>query len=203
MSWRPTPVPLPVDKAVILVRLATLFVNYRMADRMTAVLEPQAAGRTIAVEARDRIHFQQPVPTKPDETDAPTLEMAPAARDMAPTVDLDNPAAPFHCGVAMTAGPVPIASLGWAPLELGSSEWSCTCGYTVDGGPIGDPLESLRLASARVESLQWELDAAQERFENAVRSAAKLGAEREVLGRAAGLSAVELQEFLDCGAQSM
>ncbi|WP_457945935.1 hypothetical protein ACTAQI_11350 [Pseudarthrobacter sp. alpha12b] len=148
---------------------------------MTAVLEPQAAGQTIPVQAHDDIQLQPAAP-----------------------MVLDDPAAPFHCGVEMTAGPVPIASLGWAPLELGSSEWSCTCGYKMDGAPAGgDPLESVRLASARVESLQWELDAAQERFENAVRSAWKLGAAQEALGRAAGLSSVELQEFLAGGSPLM
>lgn len=109
---------------------------------------------------------------------------------------LDDPAAPFHCGVAMAAGPVPIASLGWAPLELGSSEWSCTCGYTMDGSPAGEPLEAVRLASARMESLQWELDAAQQRFEGALRSASRLGAEQGALARAAGLSVGELRDIL-------
>ncbi|UUL77461.1 hypothetical protein NG819_08385 [Pseudarthrobacter sp. Fe7] len=156
---------------------------------MTAVLEPLAAGRAIPVQAYDEILLQPAAPTVPDDVAAPAA--------------LEDPAAPFHCGVEMTAGPVPIASLGWAPLELGSSEWSCTCGYKVDGGPAGDPLESVRLASARVESLQWELDAAQDRFENAVRNASKLGAGQEALGRAAGLGAVELQELLAGSAQSI
>jgi hypothetical protein len=57
-------------------------------------------------------------------------------------------------------------------------------------------LEAVQLASARVESLRWELDAAQERFANAVRSASKLGAGRGVLSRAAGLTVQELQEVL-------
>jgi hypothetical protein len=102
----------------------------------------------------------------------------------------------MHCGVEMTAAPVPIASLGWAPLELGSSEWSCACGYRMDGGPAGDPLEAVRLASARVESIQWELDAAQEGFANAVRSASRLGAAPDALSDAAGLTELELREFL-------
>lgn len=140
---------------------------------MTAVLEPQAPGQSTRVE-----HYEE-LPLQP-----------------APSV-IGDPAAPFHCGAAMAAGPVPIASLGWAPLELGSAEWSCACGYRiVDGGTAGDPLEAVQLASARVESLQWELDAAQERFEHAVQSAARLGTGREDLGRAAGLTVEELQDIL-------
>ena len=71
----------------------------------------------------------------------------------------------------------------------------------VDGGPAGDPLEAVRLASARVESLQWELDAAQERFGSALQSAAELGAGSGALSRAAGVSAEELQEILCAGVQ--
>ncbi|WP_254703238.1 hypothetical protein [Pseudarthrobacter sp. C4D7] len=163
---------------------------------MTAVLEPQAAGRRIPVQAHDdfRLHPVAPALNDAREVSAPLESPVPA-------MELEDPAAPFHCGVAMTSGPVPIASLGWAPLELGSSEWSCACGYTMDETPAGDPLESVRLASARVESLQWELDAAQEQFENALRSASKRGAAHDALGRAAGLAPVELQEFLDGGAK--
>lgn len=139
---------------------------------MTAVLEPQAAGHSIPVT----IDTEPPV--QPAESPAP------------------EPAAPMHCGVEMTATPVPIASLGWAPLELGSSEWSCACGYRMDSEPAGDPLEAVRLASARVESIQWELDAAQEGFANAVRSASRLGAAPDALSDAAGLTELELREFL-------
>ncbi|MDQ0145920.1 hypothetical protein [Pseudarthrobacter niigatensis] len=160
---------------------------------MTAVLEPQAAGQPIPVQAHDDIQLH----LAPMELQEPPASALP--EEHAEPMDLEDPAAPFHCGVAMTAGPVPIASLGWAPLELGSSEWSCTCGYTMDSAPAGDPLESVRLASARVESLQWELDAAQEQFENALRTASKRGAEEDALGRAAGLSAVELQDILAGG----
>lgn len=165
---------------------------------MTAVLEPQAAGQRIHVQANDEFQLQPTAPSAVDKSTVPAL-----MDDPAPAMELDEPAAPFHCGVAMTSGPVPIASLGWAPLELGALEWSCTCGYTVDGSPAGDPLEAVQLASARVESLQWELDAAQEQFENAVRNASKHGAGEGALGRAAGLSAVELREFLGGGPRLM
>ncbi|MDQ0118010.1 hypothetical protein J2T22_001187 [Pseudarthrobacter defluvii] len=165
---------------------------------MTAVLEPQAAGQRIHVQADDVFQLQPTEPSAFDESPVSALLDGPA-----PAMDLGGPAAPFHCGVAMTSGPVPIASLGWAPLELGASEWSCTCGYTEGSSPAGDPLEAVRLASARVESLQWELDAAQEQFGNAVRNASKHGAGEGALGRAAGLSAVELREFLDGGSPLM
>ena len=145
---------------------------------MTAVLEPQAPGHL----ARAGHHEEFP------------LQPAPAAV-------FDEPAAPFHCGSAMTATPFPIASLGWAPLELASTEWSCRCGYIMDGGPVGDPLEAVRLASARVESLQWELDAAQERFGSVLRNAAELGAGHDALSRAAGLTVEELQDILDADVQ--
>ncbi|MEW1805866.1 hypothetical protein [Pseudarthrobacter sp. NPDC080039] len=143
---------------------------------MTAVLEPQAPGESLPVPGHDEV---------PRHASAPMV--------------LEDPAAPFHCGAAMTAAPVAIAELGWAPLELGAAEWTCPCGHRVDGGTDGEPLEAVRLASARLESLQWELDAAQERFENAVRSASRAGVGQEALGRAAGLSALELREFLAGG----
>lgn len=46
---------------------------------------------------------------------------------------------------------------------------------------------------------EWELDTAQEQFENALTSASNRGAGQEALVRAAGLGAAELQEFLDGG----
>ncbi|MDQ0663274.1 hypothetical protein QFZ35_001772 [Arthrobacter ulcerisalmonis] len=54
---------------------------------------------------------------------------------------------------------------------------------------------------ARNKSLQWELDAAQERFETAVRTASKRGAGQEAVGRAAGLAVEELQHILGAGVQ--
>ena len=143
---------------------------------MTAVLEPQAQGQSTPRETCSYPAYQQPL-----------------------AAVTTGPGIPFHCGAAMTESPVPIASLGWAPLELGSSEWSCECGYRMDGGPGGDPLEAVRLASARMESIQWELDAAQERFGSALRTASRLGARPEALAEAAGLSALELQDYLAAG----
>lgn len=114
---------------------------------------------------------------------------------------LDDTSAPFHCGHAMTSTPVPVPSLSWASTELDSKEWSCACGFKMDVGITADSMEAVRLESAMLESLQWEMDAAQERFEKAIRTASRLGADPEALGKAAGLTTEELQEVLDGGIQ--
>ncbi|WP_200831431.1 hypothetical protein [Arthrobacter sp. SLBN-112] len=57
------------------------------------------------------------------------------------------------------------------------------------------------MASARVESLQWEFDAAQERFGSVLRSAADLGAGHDALSRAAGVTVEELEDILRAGVQ--
>ena len=112
-----------------------------------------------------------------------------------------DPSAPFHCGVAMTSNPVLVPSLSWASTELDCKEWACGCGYKLDVGITADSMEAVRLESAMLESLQWEMDAAQERFESAVRAAARLGANAEALGKAAGLTSEELQDILAGNAQ--
>ena len=63
----------------------------------------------------------------------------------------------------------PLDSITWAYLPSGLAEWACPCGFRLDAGVADDPLLAVRTASARVESLQWELDAAQERLEQALR----------------------------------
>lgn len=153
-----------------------------MADRMTAVLEPQAPG-TPSLDG--------------GQAEPLTAGTAPSVAGLT----LDDPAAPFHCGMAMASTPVPVPSLSWASPELDSKEWTCACGFRLDVGLTADSMESVRLASAMVESLQWEMDAAQERFENAVRTAARLGAGPEALGKAAGLTAGELQDILAGGVE--
>ena len=90
----------------------------------------------------------------------------------------------------------PLDSITWAYLPSGLAEWACPCGFRLDAGVADDPLLAVRTASARVESLQWELDAAQERLEQALRTAASLGAGRAALGLAAGLPAAEIAELL-------
>ena len=165
---------------------------------MTAVLEPQAPGQSTFIENRGERPQESGVPIVLDHpTGLPGSSPAPDR-----TVhDLHDPAAPFHCGAAMTSTPVPVPSLSWASTELDSKEWTCACGFKVDVGITADSMEAVRLESAMLESLQWEMDAAQERFENAVRAASRLGAAPEALGKAAGLTAEELQEILAGGVQ--
>ncbi|MEQ4519746.1 hypothetical protein ABLI39_10345 [Pseudarthrobacter sp. B907] len=103
---------------------------------------------------------------------------------------------PSHCGAAMTMAAAESASLPWAPLQSGFAAWTCGCGYRLDADIAAEPLAAVRLASARVESLHWELDAAQERFENALKAASGLGADRSALALAAGLTPDELQDLL-------
>lgn len=112
--------------------------------------------------------------------------------------DAGTPAssAPSHCGAAMTMAADEPTSLPWAPLQSGFAAWTCGCGYRLDADIAADPLAAVRLASARVESLHWELDAAQERFGNALKAASGLGAERPALALAAGLTPDELQDLL-------
>lgn len=103
---------------------------------------------------------------------------------------------PVHCGTAMEKGTAPIESLFWAHLPSGLAEWTCQCGFRLDADIAADPLAAVRMASARVESLQWELDAAQEHFEKALRSAADLGAGYGALSMAAGLPGADLAHLL-------
>lgn len=103
--------------------------------------------------------------------------------------------APLHCGAEMLEVE-PLDSLAWAYLPSGLAEWACPCGFRLDAGVADDPLLAVRTSSARVESLQWELDAAQEHFEQTLRTAAALGAGRAALSMAAGLPAAELAELL-------
>ncbi|MDQ0768081.1 hypothetical protein QF031_000830 [Pseudarthrobacter defluvii] len=157
---------------------------------MTVVLEPQTHGESPYAgnrgehqqESRTQIAWNHPAAALPDAA-----------------FSLDDPAAPFHCGTAMTASPVPLPSLSWAPTELDCREWTCACGFKLDVGITADSMEAVRLESAMLESLQWEMDAVRERFESAVRTASRLGAAPEALGKAAGLTGEELQEILTGG----
>ncbi|MDP9986404.1 MULTISPECIES: hypothetical protein [Arthrobacter] len=159
---------------------------------MTAVLEPQAPGQSTFTGRRVEC-VQKAVPIALDHPSGLRgSSVAVNASDRA----LADPAAPFHCGTAMSSIPVPVPSLSWASTELDSREWACACGFKMDVGITADSMEAVRLESAMLESLQWEMDAAQERFENAVRAASRLGAAPEALGKAAGLAVEELQEIL-------
>ncbi len=168
-----------------------------MADRMTAVLEPQAPGQSTFIEDRG----ERPQESVSIDLNHPTGVPGSSFPAGHSSLGQDDPAAPFHCGAAMRSTPVPVPSLSWASTELDSREWPCACGFGLEGGITADSLETVRLESAMLESLQWEMDAAQERFENAVRAASRLGAAPEALGKAAGLTAEELQEILAGGAQ--
>jgi len=165
---------------------------------MTAVLEPQAPGKSTFTENRGE---RPQGSTVPIVLDHPTGLAGSSVAPERPDHGLDDPAAPFHCGAAMMSIPVPVPSLSWASPELDSREWTCACGFRLDVGITADSMETVRLESAMLESLQWEMDAAQERFENAVRAASRLGAAPEALGKAAGITAEELQEILAGGAQ--
>ncbi|WP_235009419.1 hypothetical protein [Arthrobacter sp. SLBN-83] len=166
---------------------------------MTAVLEPQAPGQSTFIENRGERLQESAVPIVLDQpTGLPGSSFAAEQRSGS---GMDDPAAPFHCGVAMMSTPVPVPSLSWASTELDSKEWTCACGFRMDVGITADSMEAVRLESAMLESLQWEMDAAQERFENAVRAASRLGAAPEALGKAAGLTPEELQEILSGGVQ--
>lgn len=140
---------------------------------------------------------------------APKADQAPVA-DF--TVNLDEPfagqgtpkakertasfEAPSHCGAEMSMSPDPDASLPWAQFHTGLGEWVCPCGFRQDVAPVADPLAAVRAASGRLESLQWEMDAAQAALATAVRAADQAGAERSGLGVAAGISAAELEDML-------
>ncbi|MEV8040593.1 hypothetical protein [Arthrobacter sp. NPDC080082] len=104
--------------------------------------------------------------------------------------------APSHCGAEMTMSPDPDASLPWAQFHTGLGEWVCPCGFRQDVAPVADPLAAVRAASGRLESLQWEMDAAQAALATAVRAADQAGAERSSLGVAAAISAAELEDML-------
>ena len=104
--------------------------------------------------------------------------------------------APTHCGAEMSMSPDPDASLPWAQFHTGLGEWVCTCGFRQDVAPVVDPLAAVRAASGRLESLQWEMDAAQAALATAVRAADQAGADRSGLGLAAGISSAELEDML-------
>lgn len=96
----------------------------------------------------------------------------------------------------MTSSPGPDASLPWAQFHTGLGEWICTCGFRQDAAPAVDPLAAVRAAAGRLESLQWEMDAAEAAFNAAVRNASRAGAEREALRLAAGLTADGLADVI-------
>jgi hypothetical protein len=111
---------------------------------------------------------------------------------MAPAPEsFEGPAAPIHCRRPMILAEATAS----ASTDL---EWTCACGFRKDTAPAltFHPLDGVWLAAARLESLQWELDAAQGALAKAVRAAAALGTERTALRTAAGLTEAELEAVL-------
>lgn len=106
---------------------------------------------------------------------------------------------PLHCGTAMTLASAPILPrLPWAADEPGAAEWACACGFRMAAATTEetDPLNAVRLMSARMESLQWELDHAQELLAEAVRKAIRCGAAPDALRNAANMDDAELHALL-------
>lgn len=104
--------------------------------------------------------------------------------------------APVHCGTSMVSAHVPVSSLPFTQFHTGEDEWVCTCGFRQNADFRGDPLAAVRAAGARLESLQWELDAAESAFASAVRGAASAGVGTKALSLETGLTSIEILEIL-------
>jgi hypothetical protein len=108
-----------------------------------------------------------------------------------PGLSPDVPAAPIHCRRPMILVETPAD-------RTAALEWACECGFRKDSGPAGTlhPLDTVWLAAARLESLQWELDAAYQSLGKTIRAAAAHGADPSALRSAAGLTEAEFQAVL-------
>lgn len=107
--------------------------------------------------------------------------------------------APLHCGMRMSPSSAP--SLPWAQTHTDLGEWVCACGFRQDSFPQDaelavDPLAAVHAAGARLETLQWEMDAAEAAFASAVKSAMAAWAESTAIAFEAGLTHAELLELL-------
>lgn len=103
---------------------------------------------------------------------------------------------PFHCGSAMAlclAGGAPPQT--WISVEPEWPEWTCGCGLRVSA-EIGDLLGAVLTASARVQTLELQLDAARAALDHAVRQALGSGMERGELALASGLNGSEIETLL-------
>jgi hypothetical protein len=78
------------------------------------------------------------------------------------------------------------------------AEWACRCGFRMAAATTEatDPLSAVRLMSARLETVQWELDHAQELLAEAVRKAVRFGASPGALREAANMEDTELEALL-------
>src|SRR5689334_8848226 len=96
---------------------------------------------------------------------------------------------PTHCGLAMTPSGAGAGSEPAWPM------WSCACGFRVDAD-ISDFAGSIWSAAARVESLEWEMDAARDALALAIRSAAVAGLPKAELQLASGLDEAALRDLM-------
>lgn len=110
-----------------------------------------------------------------------------------------EPGVPLHCGTAMTLGYIPSGPrLPWGVEEPASAEWACRCGFRMAAATTEetDPLCAVRLMSARLETVQWELDHARELLAEAARKAVRYGATPGALRDAANMDDAELEALL-------
>lgn len=149
---------------------------------MTAVANRRMAGPAGGTHAESLRRFQEPV--------------RPAVPSSQPAVDpLDADGTPMHCGAKMTSTPSPTTVLPWAQFHTGQGEWVCTCGFRRPADSSSDPLAAVRAAGARLESLQWEIDAAEAALAAAVRTATEAGVDAKSLMLETGLTSIELLEL--------
>ncbi len=107
--------------------------------------------------------------------------------------------APLHCGTSMTPSPALSRSALWAQTHADLVEWVCACGFRQDSLGLElavDPLAAVHAAGARLETLQWEMDAAEAAFASAVKNAMAAGAESTAIAAETGLTHAELLELL-------
>jgi hypothetical protein len=108
------------------------------------------------------------------------------------------PSFPLHCGAPMVLADDAPAHVPWAVTHAGCREWVCDCGFKMGAVPdrSADALGLVRVAAARRESLQWELDAAQLALVQAIRNAAAARADMSALCVAADMTESELEDVL-------
>ncbi|MHA7198083.1 hypothetical protein [Arthrobacter alkaliphilus] len=83
----------------------------------------------------------------------------------------------------------------WISVEPEWPEWTCGCGLRVFA-EIGDLLGAVLTASARVQTLQLQLEAARSALDHAVHQALGSGVERGELALASGLNGSEIETLL-------
>ena len=149
---------------------------------MTAVANRRMAGPAGGTHAESLRSFHEPV-----------RSAVPSSQPAVAPFDADG--TPMHCGTKMTSMPSPTTLLPWAQFHTGEGEWVCTCGFRRPADSSSDPLAAVRAAGARLESLQWEIDAAEASLAAAVRSATEAGVEAKALMLETGLTSIELLDL--------